>query len=462
MIFCRSLIRFKQRPCCILLLAALLCGGLPAQETTPSAPLPGIPGPIDLQDGDCLVFLGDSITHQRLYTQYVEDFFYTRFPERRIRFHNAGIGGARAWDALQRMSRDVAAYRPRYVTVLLGMNDGSYRPFDKEVFDTYSADMQQLIDRIQEAGARPILMSPTMFDARAALVRGRWDEAMLSQYNSVLAYYGKWLQHQALQNGFGFVDMFGPLNALTLQQRKTDPRFTMIRDAIHPDAPGQLVMACAIIEDLGLRHGLSNIRIVPGANGRLRATATGGKLTNLKATDSGMEFDWHADGLPWVVPTEAQPGADMVKLGHRASREGLSVHGLSPGLYELKIDDTVVGKWPHTTLAAHIELQSNEKTPQYQQSLQVAMLNKQKNEGPVKQMRDAWLAFQAWARLSRQLAGQPDNAKLAEQVAAAKLKVDSLEQTIQTSEQSAKKFEDQIYAANQPAVRHYQLVRVAK
>lgn len=30
---------------------------------------------IDLQDGDSFVFLGDSITHQCLYTQYVEDYF---------------------------------------------------------------------------------------------------------------------------------------------------------------------------------------------------------------------------------------------------------------------------------------------------------------------------------------------------------------------------------------------------
>src|SRR5688500_6564011 len=55
-----------------------------------------------LADGDAFVFLGDSITHQCLYTQYVEDFFYTRFPEKRIRFHNAGVGGDRAKNALDR------------------------------------------------------------------------------------------------------------------------------------------------------------------------------------------------------------------------------------------------------------------------------------------------------------------------------------------------------------------------
>jgi len=62
----------------------------------PNAKVPAI------VDGDTVVFLGDSITHQCLYTQYVEDYFYTRFPGKRIHFHNAGVGGDRAANALAR------------------------------------------------------------------------------------------------------------------------------------------------------------------------------------------------------------------------------------------------------------------------------------------------------------------------------------------------------------------------
>ena len=96
---------------------------------------------IDLKDGDTLVFLGDSITHQCLYTQYVEDYFYTRFPKQRLHFHNAGVGGDRARNALDRFEEDVAVYKPKYVTMLLGMNDGTYRDFDQQIFDTYQQDM---------------------------------------------------------------------------------------------------------------------------------------------------------------------------------------------------------------------------------------------------------------------------------------------------------------------------------
>ncbi|MCB1228243.1 MAG: hypothetical protein KDK99_20725, partial [Verrucomicrobiales bacterium] len=55
---------------------------------------------LDPQDGDTMVFAGDSITHECLYTQYIEDFFFTRFPERAIHFHNAGVRGDAAADVL--------------------------------------------------------------------------------------------------------------------------------------------------------------------------------------------------------------------------------------------------------------------------------------------------------------------------------------------------------------------------
>ena len=60
---------------------------------------------IEIQDGDGIVFYGDSITHQRLYTQYVEDYFYTRFPTKRLRLHNAGVSGSVAWEASSIMRR---------------------------------------------------------------------------------------------------------------------------------------------------------------------------------------------------------------------------------------------------------------------------------------------------------------------------------------------------------------------
>jgi len=138
----------KTRPLGLAgLVIAILLTSLPlhAQET-PEEPEGAAPlAKLDLKDGDSFVFLGDSITHQCLYTQYVENYFYTHFPKMRLKFHNAGVGGAKAWDALQRFDEDVASYKPKYVSVLLGMNDGTYQPFKDEVFSKYHGDMTTVV-----------------------------------------------------------------------------------------------------------------------------------------------------------------------------------------------------------------------------------------------------------------------------------------------------------------------------
>ena len=48
-----------------------------------------------LHDGDRVVFYGDSITDQRLYTTFTESFVVTRFPTLNIAFTHSGWGGDR-------------------------------------------------------------------------------------------------------------------------------------------------------------------------------------------------------------------------------------------------------------------------------------------------------------------------------------------------------------------------------
>ena len=286
---------------------------------------------MELAEGDSVVFLGDSVTHQCLYTQYFEDFYYTRFPGRRISFHNAGVGGAMARDALDRFDRDVAAYKPKYVTVLLGMNDGGYKPYDETTFQTYHTGMTELVDKIRQIGAVPILMTPTMYDARAARLRGAKNPPLnIEMYNATLAYYGAWLRETAVEHGAGFVDMYSLLNNLTLRARETDPTFTLIKDAVHPDPPGQVVMAYALLHGLDAgQGGLFDLRgeVGPGHEVHVTLTSpTGGSLSGPSGDGTSFEFTFCASSLPFAVPAEAEPGAQLVYLGH-AARPGRTIGG---------------------------------------------------------------------------------------------------------------------------------------
>src|SRR5437667_6195394 len=89
-----------------------------------------------LKEGDRVVFYGDSITEQRLYTTFTETYVMTRFPKLDVRFFAAGWGGDRVRGGLGgaidgRLQRDVFAYRPTVMTIMLGMNDGAHRVFDR-------------------------------------------------------------------------------------------------------------------------------------------------------------------------------------------------------------------------------------------------------------------------------------------------------------------------------------------
>ncbi|NQV24776.1 MAG: SGNH/GDSL hydrolase family protein [Rhodopirellula sp.] len=452
----RHLLRLMLVVSALLVVSSAFADEVAVDAYVPKAPLKKL----DLQDGDSFVFLGDSITHQCLYTQYVEDFFYQRMPHIRLKFHNSGVGGARAWDALARFDEDVAAYKPKYVSILLGMNDGTYQSYDQATFDAYHRDMTTVVEKIVAAGATPVLMTPTMYDSRASRMfprKGRtYSDGLLTQYNGVLIYYGTWLRDVAVEKGYGFVDMWGPLNNLTFAARKTDPTFTMIHDAVHPDAPGQAVMAVALIDDLGLKAPLSNIVIRLPGKAEPKVTAAGGTVSDLKRTETGVEFMWLANGLPWVLPEEADIGVSLTKLGHRNSREAIAVYGLTPGRYELSIDGTVVGAWASEQLSKGVELQANNKTPQYLQALKIAHLNRDRNSGPVKNLRNEWRLFQGYARTKRDAQTDADREKVAQM----EKQLEGLSERVAGHAAEAKKIEDAIFEVNQPVARQYVLTRI--
>lgn len=360
---------------------------------------------LGLKDGDRFIFIGDSITHQCLYTQFVEDFYYTRHPGMRIKFRNAGVSGDRAADALDRFDEDIARFKPTVATVLLGMNDGSYKDFDPAVFATYAQDMIKLMDRLDAIKCRVIVMSPTMFDHQA------WDKRIIEKpdyargrdvanYNGVLAYYGKWLQETARQRGYLFVDLFGPLNAFTVQQRKVDPTFTLIEDAIHPGPDGQLVMACSLLQQTGETGSIlgAGARLVGGV-----WRPTNPAIVSDVAGEAGrrVAYTVKPKALPWTVFEAAPIGSKLTRAGHTASQESHIVVGLQGGRYDLIIDGQTVGNYDERMLAVHAEIEEDPDSPTYQQAMRVVALNKQRNDEAIRPLRDLYGKRKGMLRAAR-------------------------------------------------------------
>src|SRR5580700_4648010 len=83
------------------------------------------------KDGDVIVMIGDSITEQHQYSNFVEMWTVTRFPKWKLTFRNVGIGGDRSTGGNSRFARDVAFFKPTAMTVDFGMNDGGYTGFQE-------------------------------------------------------------------------------------------------------------------------------------------------------------------------------------------------------------------------------------------------------------------------------------------------------------------------------------------
>src|ERR1700743_3933899 len=74
---------------CLIACAGLALAALAFPLSSSKAEEPAF----QLKDNDVWVMAGDSITAQRLHTNYIEAFYRTRHPEWHLHFRNSGIGG---------------------------------------------------------------------------------------------------------------------------------------------------------------------------------------------------------------------------------------------------------------------------------------------------------------------------------------------------------------------------------
>ena len=116
------------------------------------------------KDGDVVVMIGDSITEQHLYSNYVEMWTVTRFPAWKLTFRNTGIGGDTSGGGNSRFQRDVLRYKPTAMTVDFGMNDGGYGGFDKGRFDNYVKGLEGMATKAKAANIRVAWITPQPLD----------------------------------------------------------------------------------------------------------------------------------------------------------------------------------------------------------------------------------------------------------------------------------------------------------
>ena len=83
-----------------------------------------------LQAGDTVAICGDSITEQKLYSVFIEDYLLMCQPAADLKAHQFGWSGERADGFLSRINAEVLPFGPTVATTCYGMNDGAYSAID--------------------------------------------------------------------------------------------------------------------------------------------------------------------------------------------------------------------------------------------------------------------------------------------------------------------------------------------
>src|ERR1035441_5258563 len=163
---CSRRLLVNSRPYAASAALLLLTGnlaGIGHSQSTPSN--------FALHDGDRVTFYGDSITEQREYTEDVEEFVLTRYPGWQVNFHNAGVGGDKVSGGGGgpidlRLDRDVFAWHPDIITVMLGMNDFYYRPDQPGIYSTFTDGYRHIVESLKKnnPSVRITLIEPSPYD----------------------------------------------------------------------------------------------------------------------------------------------------------------------------------------------------------------------------------------------------------------------------------------------------------
>jgi lysophospholipase L1-like esterase len=342
-----------------------------------------------LHDGDRVVFFGDSITDQRLYTTFAETYVVTRFPHLNISFIHSGWGGDRVTGGGGgpmdvRIWRDVLPYNPTVLTIMLGMNDGRYRAFDQQIFDEFSTGYKHIVETVkrQVPGIRMTLIQPSPYDdvTRAPQFEGG--------YNQVLVRYGDFLQQLAADQKLGLADLNTSVVAALGKANATDAAGAakLIPDRVHPIAAIHLLMAEALLRAWHAPSVVTEVEIAAG-----RENTPFGSAISAPVQRNTHVTDLHnGKALSWVQTDEALPmPVDMrdanVALAIRSSdfvealnQQPLKVRGLAAGRYTLKIDGEAAGTFTAEQLASGINL-ATLPTPMARQAAEVHALTLRHN-----------------------------------------------------------------------------------
>ena len=304
-------------------------------------------GDFFFKDGDVIAVMGDSITEQHLYSNYLEMWTVSRFPALKLEFHNVGIGGDRSPGGNARFARDVLSFKATAMTVDFGMNDGGYTAFNPQTFKTYMDGLKGIAKQAKAAGIRVAWITPSPVE------KGELGPALVG-YNQTLEKYSAGVKEVAAAERRALRRPVPSLRGGDPEGPHASPTNRVGGvDAVHPGPPGQAIMACAILKGLGFPPLVSTAEI-DAAAGKV-AGADHCTIDQLTVNAGGVSFQRLDQALPFF-PADAKSILKWTPILEELNQYGLKVSGLAAGQYDILVDGTKVARHSDVELAAGVNL----------------------------------------------------------------------------------------------------------
>ena len=306
-----------------------------------------------IRDGDTVGFLGDSITAARAYGKHVENYTLLRYPDRKVRYINLGIGGDTAAGGLNRLERDVFGNGVTLLTVAFGVNDiGWGFKADDEHRQVFLDSIRGIVTACRERGVRVYICSAAITASPPDKSENDFLQRMCDEGLEI-----------ASEKGAGTIDvqrMMRDIQRRVLEFNETraeDKQESLhTADGVHLNDLGQLAMAYAILKGLGARGDVSSCVIDAAAGSAVESS--GCRITDVMSENDSLSFTRLDKGLPFNNGLFSTLSYRFVPM-HELSRYQLAVRNLKPGRYKLTVSGREVGTWPAGQLAAGLDISSS-------------------------------------------------------------------------------------------------------
>ncbi len=312
-----------------------------------------------IRDGDTVVFLGDSITAARQYGKIVETYTLLRFPERKVRFINAGKGGETAKGSLERLDKDVFGQGATVVTVAYGVNDiGWGFKADEAHRKEYLQAIGEIVQQCKLHNVRPFICSAAITSEDPDKAEHGFLQKMCDEGLAL-----------AKAKGAGTIDVQRSMRAVqrrmlaanVKESDKAKPARMHVEDGVHLTELGQMAMAFAILKGLGAPAEVSSATLDAGSAKVLAVDSC--QITEVQRQRDGLSFTRTDERLPLNLGLLWLLEGRFVPFTEELNGYWLSVTNLTAGEYEILAGGPSLGKWDAKALAAGVNLASATADP---------------------------------------------------------------------------------------------------